>query len=66
MRKYIKNNSQLKPWSELSKKEQLDLRLAYQEELDNLPNTCSMDEKMARFTSWLEKQGVSFSIDDLK
>ncbi len=66
MRNNHKNSSALKPWANLNKQEQIDLRIAYQEELDNQPNTCSMDKKMALFTSWLEKRGVSFSINDLK
>ncbi len=61
----IQNPKTLKPWSALNKQEQLNLRLAYQEELDNQPRTCSMDEKMQRFVAWLEAQGVSFSQADL-
>jgi len=55
----------LRPWNELNKQEQLNLRLAYQEELDSQPKTCSMDEKMQRFIAWLKERGVSFSQADL-
>jgi len=56
----------LRPWSTLNEDEQLALRNDYQAELDVQPLTCSLDEKMARFTKWLEERGVSFSMDDLR
>ena len=56
----------LRPWASLSADEQLALRNDYQSELDAQPLTCSLDEKMARFTNWLAERGVAFSMDDLR
>jgi hypothetical protein len=61
-----KDQSDLRPWGDLSATEQLELREAYQAELDRQPLTCSLDEKMNRFTKWLEERGVAFSMDDLR
>ena len=56
----------LTPWAELSPDERLALQRDYQAELDTQPLTCSLDEKMARFTKWLAERGVSFTMDDLR
>lgn len=56
----------LTPWRELDPETQTALRNDYQAELDSQPLTCSLDEKMARFTKWLEERGVSFSMEDLR
>lgn len=58
--------SELTPWAELDDKTRLRLRQDYQAELDANPRTCSLDEKMARFTNWLADRGVSFTMDDLR
>lgn len=56
----------LTPWADLDADARLALQRDYQTELDKQPTTCSMDEKMARFTAWLEGRGVSFTMEDLK
>lgn len=61
-----KASTTLRPWADLSADEQLTLRRDYQAELDSQPLTCSLDEKMARFSNWLAERGVGFSVDDLK
>lgn len=55
----------MRPWSELSRDEQTALRLAYQDEIDRNPLTCSLDEKTARFTAWLAGRGIAFTAADL-
>jgi len=62
----VQEQPDIKPWSSLSADEQLALRIAYQDELDRNPLTCSLDEKTARFTAWLAERRVSFSPDDLR
>lgn len=57
---------QLTPWADLDEKAQTALRIDYQAELDANPRTCSLDEKMARFTKWLAERGVSFTMEDLR
>lgn len=56
----------LKSWSALTPQEQLALRQDYQAEIDKQPLTCSIDEKVARFTAWLAERGVAFSTEDLR
>ncbi len=56
----------LTPWAALDKDAQIKLRLDYQAELDANPRTCSLDEKMDRFTKWLAERGVGFTMDDLR
>jgi len=56
----------LRPWRDLGEDERMRLRTDYQAELDKQPLTCSLDEKMARFTKWLAERGVSFTTDDLR
>lgn len=60
------SENELRPWAELSLDERLALQRDYQAELDTQPLTCSLDEKMARFTAWLADRGVSFTMDDLR
>ncbi|EAQ14611.1 hypothetical protein BD830_10496 [Maritimibacter alkaliphilus HTCC2654] len=55
----------MREWADLTKDEQTALRLAYQDEIDRNPRTCSMDEKVTRFTNWLATSGVAFSAADL-
>ena len=49
------------PWDVLTDEEQLALRERYGYFLDNLPPTCSLESKIARFQDWLEKNGVSYT-----
>lgn len=60
------NGKQLTPWAALDEATRLALRRDYQAEIDRQPLTCSLDEKMARFTRWLEARGVRFTMADLK
>ena len=53
-------------WHELDDAAQLALREAYQLQLDSTPRTCSLEEKVARFSAWLAGRGVVFDMDDLK
>jgi hypothetical protein len=59
-------DKELTPWAALDADARLALQRDYQAELDTQPLTCSLDEKMARFTKWLAERGVSFSMEDLK
>ncbi|MGD8957974.1 MAG: hypothetical protein PVJ03_11610 [Chromatiaceae bacterium] len=52
--------SALIPWESLSRDEQIALRERYGHYLDNLPPTCSLDTKVARFKHWLEHQGIAY------
>ena len=52
--------SALIPWESLSHDEQIALRERYGRYLDNLPPTCSLATKVARFKHWLEKQGIAY------
>lgn len=61
-----KDETALTPWADLDAQARLALQRDYQTELDTQPLTCSLDEKMARFTAWLETRGVSFTMADLK
>ena len=49
------------PWDELSPEEQLRLRVDYGHYLEQLPPTCSLEEKNARFVRWLAAHGVLFN-----
>ena len=53
-------DANLRPWQELSPKEQLELREAYGRYLDSLPLTCDMAKKVERFRRWLADQGVDY------
>lgn len=55
----------MKAWNDLSADEQLQLRLAYQAYLDQLPPTCNLDDKVAAFAGWLADRDVSFSLQDV-
>ena len=50
----------LVPWEQLSSDRQLELREAYGHYLDSLPPTCSLEEKVDRFSRWLAEKGVSY------
>ncbi|MCB1516956.1 MAG: hypothetical protein KDJ19_04980 [Hyphomicrobiaceae bacterium] len=60
------NDQELQPWSSLTAAEQIELRADYQKELEHQPLTCSLDEKVERFSSWLAHRGISFSSEDLR
>ena len=53
------------PWRDLPPERQAQLQTAYAEEMARQTTTCAMDEKIARFATWLAPQGVSFSEEDL-
>ena len=55
------SQSELIPWESLSPEQQLALRERFGHYLDNLPPTCSLATKIARFQYWLEEQGVAYS-----
>ena len=51
---------QLKNWDELTDEEQDRLLDAFGFYLDQLPPTCSMESKVARFRHWLRENGVNY------
>lgn len=53
------------PFSDLPIDEQTRLRDAYAKEMTRQSLTCSLDEKIARFSAWLAPQGISFGENDL-
>ena len=55
----------MKRWSDLSGEDQLALRMAYDAATGTLPGTCSLDEKIQRFSDWLAGQGVVFGAEDM-
>ncbi|RME16098.1 MAG: hypothetical protein D6801_06120 [Alphaproteobacteria bacterium] len=55
----------MREWKDLSKDEQLQLRLAYQAHLDSLPPTCDLTDKVAAFADWLARRDVAFSLEDV-
>ena len=55
----------MRPWTDLTLEEQTRLRQDYQEVLDRNPRTCSLQEKIDRFTQWLADHGVAFSADHI-
>lgn len=50
----------MRPWETLAPEEQTRLRIAYGRYLDQLPATCSLEEKNRRFAGWLAEQGVAY------
>lgn len=53
-------DDRLVDWEALSQEDQLRLRVAYGRYLDDLPPTCALDEKRARFSYWLQQQGFQY------
>lgn len=51
-----------RPWDALTEEEQIRLRVEYGHYLDQLPPTCSLEEKNARFARWLAERGVRFPV----
>jgi hypothetical protein len=52
--------TRLRDWSSLATDEQTALRVAFGDWLDQLPPTCSLDTKIARFRAWLRARGVRY------
>lgn len=50
----------MKDWCDLDSDSQLALRMAYDAETSSGPGTCALDQKIARFSTWLETKGVRF------
>ncbi|MCF4164888.1 hypothetical protein L2U69_04455 [Zavarzinia compransoris] len=55
----------MRPWSELSDKEQIALREDYAKDPFCLTGTCSLEAKTEDFTRWLAARGVLFRVEDL-
>ncbi len=53
------------PWQDISPDDQLKLREDYARDTDTAPGTCSLDEKILRFSEWLALRGVAFSDKDV-
>ena len=56
----------LTAWADLGPECQLELRLSYASDPDCLTGSCSLEDKLAHFSSWLAKRGVAFSEADLR
>ncbi len=56
---------EMTPFRDLPPARQEALREAYAEEMARQATTCSLDEKIARFSAWLAPQGVTFGPEDL-
>ena len=54
------STSELIPWESLTQEQQIALRERFGHFLDNLPPTCSLATKIARFQHWLEERGVAY------
>lgn len=52
-------------WNSLPPDEQLRLREDYGRDPDCQTGTCSLDDKIARFSDWLAARGVAFGAEDL-
>ncbi|WP_370254219.1 hypothetical protein [Nioella sp.] len=52
-------------WSDLSPEAQLALRMAYDKATGTMPGTCSLEDKIQRFSDWLAGQGVAYGAEDL-
>lgn len=50
----------LRHWNGLGEDERLALREAFGRYQDDLPATCDMAEKIARFRRWLTARGVDY------
>lgn len=53
----------LTPWESLPVDKQTELRIDFGRYLDQLPPTCDLDEKNARFVRWLAEHGVAYPVD---
>ncbi|MEO5342640.1 MAG: hypothetical protein H7842_04770 [Gammaproteobacteria bacterium SHHR-1] len=53
----------LRPWGQLSSREQLELRIEYGKYLDQLPPTCMIGLKQEYFRAWLQEQGIDYEPD---
>lgn len=50
------------PWELLDPEEQTSLLIDYGQYLDQLPPTCSLEEKNARFVRWLAERNIKYSL----
>jgi hypothetical protein len=50
-------------WETLEPEEQTRLRVAYGRYLDQLPPSCSLEEKNRRFARWLAEEGVLYGAE---
>jgi hypothetical protein len=48
-------------WSELGEERQTELLVEYGDYLDQLPPTCSLEEKNRRFSRWLAERGIDYA-----
>lgn len=48
-------------WASLDSAEQTRLRVEYGHYLDQLPTTCSLEEKNARFMRWLAERNIRYT-----
>jgi len=62
---YDMNDAEPPPrdWHSLDEAEQTALREAFGHYLDQLPPTCSLRAKIARFRHWLAAQGIDYRDD---
>jgi hypothetical protein len=49
------------PWEQLSKDQQIQLRIEYGYYLDQLPPTCSLESKIERFKQWLADKNIQYA-----
>lgn len=56
-------HANLTAWDELPKERQTALLIDYGRYLDQLPPTCSLEEKNVRFARWLAEQNVFYPLD---
>lgn len=61
---FVPSSPAMRPWNELSETEQVELRVAYDADNQNLPKTCDINAKNRRFRDWLAERGVEFPFDD--
>jgi hypothetical protein len=47
-------------WDQLTGEEQTRLRVEYGHYLDQLPPTCSLEEKSVRFANWLARRRIRY------
>lgn len=57
--------TRLTEWNSLSPEQQLRLREDYGRDPACQTGTCSLDDKIARFSAWLAARGVAFDAGNL-
>lgn len=50
-------------WDALDSEQQIQLRIEFGRYLDQLPPTCSLEEKNLRFARWLAERGITYTPD---